>query len=324
MKARQLCRPHYNAAWKDGFTTKVPKGPEPNRRGCDVDGCPYKHKGHGFCKNHLDQERAAGRLLDDMECVFKECGRPRAESLESGGLCLSHKRQREKGKPITPLRKYSKRTGTCQGPKCDKPVKETVNDVGYCSGHGYQARKGRELTVIVRDNLKGQSCIAVQNTCGRTAITRDGLCRTHYRYRAEDPDNWDRPIPDKAPNGAGHLNVDGYRVITANGRNVMEHRYKIEELLGRPLEPTQTVHHINGNRADNRTHGPLRLTSDGKLRSGNLELWSTSQPAGQEIGPKLGWAAEMQEEYAEFLRPEYLERMAAVLRSRGYAVEGGS
>jgi hypothetical protein len=319
VKARRLCRTHYNAAWKDGFTAQVPKGPAPNQRGCTVEGCPNKHKGHGYCKKHLDQERAAGRLLD-MSCLFEGCERPRVEAEENGGLCLAHRRQRDKGKELTPLRAYNKRSGTCAGPECEKAVRETVDGTGYCSGHGFQARNGRELTVINRENLKGQPCIAVNGRCGRTALTRDGLCRTHYRYQTETPEDWDRPIPEKAPNGAGHLNVDGYRVITVNGVNMMEHRYKAAQTLGRPLLDTEDVHHINGNRSDNRTNGPFRMTKSGKLRSGNLEIWSTKQPKGQEIGPKIEWAIEMLTEYAGFLTEDQRASLAAL--TRGPVIRG--
>ncbi|WP_399552356.1 HNH endonuclease [uncultured Microbacterium sp.] len=59
----------------------------------------------------------------------------------------------------------------------------------------------------------------------------------------------------------------------------------MESMIGRPLTRTETVHHINGVRTDNRPE--------------NLELWSTSHPYGQRVSDKVAWAREILEKYGD-------------------------
>lgn len=91
---------------------------------------------------------------------------------------------------------------------------------------------------------------------------------------------------------------DGYILWTwtlPDGKPVFvaEHRVVMEQAVGRQLYPEETVHHINGVKDDNRL--------------GNLELWTSSHPAGQRVKDKIAWAVELLRRYpgeaaAEFAR----------------------
>jgi hypothetical protein len=100
------------------------------------------------------------------------------------------------------------------------------------------------------------------------------------------------------PVGTRRRGYNGYVLIKVeSGQWVPEHRYLMEQLLGRQLAQSETVHHVNGERSDNSTDGPLV-----EFRSGNLELWSSAQPAGQRVEQKVEWAVELLRQY----RPDLL------------------
>jgi len=68
-----------------------------------------------------------------------------------------------------------------------------------------------------------------------------------------------------------------------NNGYVAEHRMIMSDYLERPLKGVENVHHVNGDRADNRIE--------------NLELWTKAQPAGQRVSDKLEWAINFLKEY---------------------------
>jgi hypothetical protein len=54
------------------------------------------------------------------------------------------------------------------------------------------------------------------------------------------------------PRFKGRVKTSGYIGIRENGKVFYEHRRVMEKHLGRPLESHELVHHINGDKTDNR------------------------------------------------------------------------
>ncbi|MFN7341419.1 MAG: HNH endonuclease signature motif containing protein [Opitutia bacterium] len=83
-------------------------------------------------------------------------------------------------------------------------------------------------------------------------------------------------LAQKKAERRGCVNGAGYRQISIECRTVLEHRLVVEQNLGRALRPGEVVHHINGDRSDNRIEN-LRVieNSSAHLREHGRERWDT-------------------------------------------------
>ena len=86
-----------------------------------------------------------------------------------------------------------------------------------------------------------------------------------------------------------YLNSYGYWQVYQDGKYERLRRLVMEWKLGRKLLPGENVHHINGDRSDNRPD--------------NLELWITQQPSGQRVEDQVAWARAILKAYGD-LYPE--------------------
>lgn len=156
----------------------------------------------------------------------------------------------------------------CSRSRCHAPV----HAHNLCAQHYNPGPRSRAV-----GRLPADAKCSVKD-CNRPCCAKT-FCRKHYNayWRYGDPSICTRPRRENGQTWT--LDEDGYAFIKVDGEKQFEHRYVMEQQLGRKLLPGENVHHRNGVKTDN--------------RSDNLELWSTSQPYGQRVEDKVQWAREI-------------------------------
>lgn len=131
---------------------------------------------------------------------------------------------------------------TCSIDSCDN----THYGRGWCAVHYERWRRNGDVDAgrPVVAKRPGGGCSV--DDCDRPH-SAGGLCASHRARLRRHGD----PLGGRGYNGDGTVSRYGYRLINVDGKQVFEHRYVMEQELGRPLEHREQVHHIDGDRLNN-------------------------------------------------------------------------
>ena len=228
-------------------------------RTCSVNGCDLEGKARGWCPMHYSRWRlngdpgpahaTRGPRAGKAICSVDSCAR----GARARGMCMFHYNRTRYGIDIDAPYAHRRWEGTeCRVEGCERDRSPKAGE-GMCLPHYGRHQRGGDLTAPFPAERK-----------------RD----------IDDPSTWGRSFTH------GYVKLayqkDGVY------KSILEHRWVMEKHLGRELLPDENVHHVNGDRSDNRLE--------------NLELWSSYQPSGQRVDDKADWAVEILRRY----RPDAL------------------
>ena len=259
---------------------------------CTQDGCGKSAQNKGMCELHARRMRngkgmdaPAKQKAKGCKCTYKRCGRP----VIAKGLCVAHYQRMRKGKDMDAPIQQKQKGRICKQAGCNREALAK----GWCGLHYERSQNGVPMDAPLRSWTRNTGKCDWPG-CDRWQERRH-LCTVHYDRQRQGRD-MDAPLESPRTYETGLTRKvldDGYVAVRCPGHFgnpkthsadwYDEHRYEMECHLGRPLNSPENVHHINGIRDDNRIE--------------NLELWTSSQPAGQRVIDLLIWADDIIAQY---------------------------
>jgi hypothetical protein len=180
------------------------------------------------------------------------------------------RRMKEYGIPVVKERQFGARKETGNFPKL--------------TDRSWLAKELEKKTMVQIAKELGTTSGNVSDFVKRHGL-RTPTSRLHYIKYWKQNREW--PKADEHPNwnGGTHM-VNGYLKVYGPGHPssdsrgyVLQHRYVMEQHLGRTLKPDEVVHHINGNKLDNRIEN-LELLAN---QEAHMQLHNTVRSMNQKI-----------------------------------------
>ena len=208
--------------------------------------------------------------------------------------------------------------------RCEKPFTFTEGQLrAYRKAWGKEPKycsracshEGRTDEVTRPCRMCGTEFTTRGHSLNRTETCSDPCRRALQRQNLLAKNNAERPPETREV--ARNITKQGYvrlrfpSINGVRGREVLEHRYVMEQHLGRALRPEETVHH------------KVKPATNNDLS--NLELFSSRHGPGPRVDEQLDWAFQLFADYADLVakRGFELSKIAVepVERLDGDAVE---